>query len=80
MIDLAGIGFGLGVNTTLGFAANSNNTGGTLTVDDGKHVAALALLGQYEAAHFAMTSDGYGGTLIAMAPPVQQPSLSQPHA
>ena len=44
-IDLADIGYG--AKSTLGYLANSNNTGGTLTVNDGTHTATLALLGQY---------------------------------
>jgi hypothetical protein len=62
LLDLADIS--LGSNTTLGYVANSNNTGGTLTVSDGTHTANIALLGQYMAASFAMSTDGSGGTLI----------------
>src|SRR5262249_54927271 len=65
-LDLADIAFGS--NTTLGYAANSNNTGGTLTVSDGTHTANIALLGQYMAASFAMSADGFGGTLIHDTP------------
>lgn len=61
-IDLGDIAFGS--QTTLGYAANSNHTGGVLTVSDGSHVATLSLLGQYAAASFALSSDGYGGVLI----------------
>jgi hypothetical protein len=78
-LDLAAIGFG--ANTTLGYAANNSNTGGTLTVSDGTHTASIALLGQYMAASFATASDGHGGTLIS-DPPVAatQTLLAQPHA
>ena len=61
-IDLSNISFG--TNTTLGYSANSDNTGGTLTVSDGLHATSLALLGQYMASSFVMTSDGHGGTLL----------------
>lgn len=76
--DLADIAFGS--NTTLGYAANSNNTGGTLTVSNGAHTANLALLGQYMAASF-VKSAGFGGTLIHDDP--AQATLTQlthPHA
>jgi hypothetical protein len=42
-IDLPGIPFG--VHTTLGCSENSSDTGGTLTVKEGTHVAKIALLG-----------------------------------
>ena len=62
VLDLADLAFGS--NTTLGYAANSNNTGGTLTASDGTHTANIELLGQYMAASFVMSADGFGGTLI----------------
>ncbi len=65
-IDLADISFG--PTTTLGYSANFGNTGGTLTVDDqGFHSANLALLGNYTAGSFAVSSDGHGGTLVSDA-------------
>jgi hypothetical protein len=78
VLDLADLAFGS--NTTLGYAANSNNTGGTLTVSDGTHTANIALLGQYMAASFSMSADGFGGTLIHDVPSaaLTQP-LTQPH-
>jgi hypothetical protein len=51
-IDLPDIGFS--ANTTLGYAANTGNTGGVPTATDGIHVANLAVLDQYSAASFAM--------------------------
>jgi hypothetical protein len=77
-IDLTGISFG--GNTTLGYSANSDNTGGTLTVSDGSHAASVALLGQYMASSFVMASDGHGGTLITDPQSNQAPLLTQPHA
>ena len=77
VLDLADLTFGS--NTTLGYAANSNNTGGTLTVSDGTHTANIALLGQYMAASFVMSADGFGGTLIHELPPATQTDmLTQP--
>ena len=70
VLDLADLAFGS--NTTLGYAANSNNTGGTLTVSDGTHTANIALLGQYTAASFVTSADGFGGTLIHDPPPATQ--------
>jgi hypothetical protein len=61
VLDLGDLAFG---STTLGYAANSNNTGGTLTASDGAHTANIALLGQYMAASFVKSADGFGGTLI----------------
>ena len=60
--DLSGISFG--ASTTLGYAANGDNTGGTLTVGDGVHTASLALLGQYAAAGIATAADPGGGTIV----------------
>ena len=78
VLDLADLAFGS--NTTLGYAANSNNTGGTLTASDGTHTANIALLGQYTAASFVMSADGFGGTLIHdVAPATLTPTLTQPH-
>jgi hypothetical protein len=76
VLDLADLAFGS--NTTLGYAANGNNTGGTLTASDGTHTANIALLGQYAAASFVMSADGFGGTLIHEAPATLTPTLTQP--
>src|SRR5262249_27637158 len=76
VLDLADLAFGS--STTLGYAANSNNTGGTLTASDGTHTANIALVGQYVAASFVMSADGFGGTLIHdVAPATQMPTLTQ---
>ncbi|WP_441237400.1 beta strand repeat-containing protein [Bradyrhizobium sp. 930_D9_N1_4] len=77
-LDLGDIAFG--GNTSLAYAANAGNTGGTLTVTDGVHTAALQLLGQYSAADFALAADGNGGSIITN--PVDQPQaqLSISHA
>jgi VCBS repeat-containing protein len=77
-IDLVDISFG--PTTTLGYTANSGNTGGTLTVNDGFHSANLALLGNYTAANFAVSSDSHGGTLVSDAAVSSQMLLAQPAA
>ena len=78
-IDLPGISFG--AHTTLGYSENSSETGGTLTVKDGTHIAKIALLGNYMAASFVTAADGHGGTLVTeTALPDQQPMLARPHA
>ena len=74
-IDLPGIPFG--VHTTLGYSENRSNTGGTLSVKDGTHIAKLALLGNYMAGSFVTTADGHGGTLITEI--ASQPLLAAPH-
>jgi hypothetical protein len=76
LLDLADLAFGR--NTTLGYVANSNNTGGTLTVSDGTNTANLGLFGQYTAASFAMSTDGSGGTLIHDPPATVAQTLTQP--
>ncbi|MCP3401461.1 hypothetical protein [Bradyrhizobium sp. CCGB20] len=77
-LDLGDIAFG--ETTSLAYAANAGNTGGTLTITDGTHTASLQLLGQYNAADFALAADGHGGSLITN--PVDQPQaqLSISHA
>ena len=45
--DLSDLAFD--AQTTLAYAENSTDTGGTLTVTDGRHAAAIALLGNYMA-------------------------------
>jgi autotransporter passenger strand-loop-strand repeat protein len=77
-LDLGDIAFN--DTTSLAYAANAGNTGGTLTVSDGVHTASLQLLGQYSAADFALAADGNGGSVIT--DPVDQPQaqLSISHA
>ena len=79
-IDLADIGFG--ANSTVGYAANADHSGGTLSVGDGTHMASIALLGSYMASTFVAASDGHGGTLISEAAhaSTQMPVVTQPHA
>ncbi len=76
-IDLPDIAFG--AQTTLAYSPNATGAGGTLTVSDGRHTAAFALLGNYMAGSFVAATDGHGGTLITEAnPQQQQPLLTHP--
>jgi hypothetical protein len=79
-IDLPDIAFG--AQTTLAYTANGANTGGALTVTDGRHAAAIVLLGNYMAASFVTAADGHGRTPIIEAPQTanQLVPLTTPHA
>ena len=61
-IDLRDIVFNS--QTTIGYAASPDNTGGSLIVSGGGQTANLTLLGSYNAAQFTASSDGQGGTLV----------------
>jgi trimeric autotransporter adhesin len=61
-IDLTTIAFS--ASTTIGYAPNSGNTGGTITVSDGTHQALITVVGQFAAADFHTASDFSGGTLV----------------
>jgi len=56
-----------------------SNPGRTLTICNGAHSAAIALLGQYLAANFMLSGDSHGGIAI-IDPPLNQQLLTQPHA
>ena len=75
-IDLPDIAFG--AQTTLAYAKHVADTGGTLTVSDGRHAASVALLGSYIAGSFVIAADGHGGTLLTAAEQTQQPQLTHP--
>ena len=62
------------------YAQNAAGTGGTLTVSDGRHAAAIALLGNYIAGSFVLGADGHGGTLVSEASQTAQPLLTRPQA
>jgi len=68
-IDLPDIAFG--AQTTLAYAKHVADTGGTLTVSDGRHAASVALLGSYIAGSFVIAADGHGGTLLTAAEQTQ---------
>jgi hypothetical protein len=77
-IDLPNVAFG--AQTTLAYSENAAGTGGTLTVTDGRHAAAIALLGNYMAGSFVAVADGHGGTLVMEASQNAQPLLTHPRA
>ena len=77
-IDLVDINFASAQQPTY----SGTNSGGTLTVTDGTHMANIALLGQYMAS-FVKSADEFDGTLIQDAPPAtltqtQTQTLTQP--
>ncbi|HWX73341.1 MAG TPA: hypothetical protein VNY79_12635 [Xanthobacteraceae bacterium] len=47
-------------------------------MSDGRHAAAIALLGNYIAGSFVAMADGHGGTLVMEAQTGQQPLLTHP--
>jgi Ca2+-binding RTX toxin-like protein len=79
-IDFVDTGFG--ASSTPGSSGNAGNSGGTLPVGDGVHMANIALLGSYMASSFAAASGGQGGTLISEAAQASThtPIVTQPHA
>ena len=78
-IDLPNIAFG--AQTTLAHSRNGADTGGTLTVTDGRHAAAIALLGNCMAGSFVAAAGGHGGTLVTETLQAHQPPpLSHPRA
>jgi hypothetical protein len=78
-IDLPNIAFG--AQTTLAHSRNGADTGGTLMVTDGRHAAAIALLGNCMAGSFVAAAGGHGGTLVTETLQAHQPPpLSHPRA
>jgi hypothetical protein len=65
----------------MGYAANADHSGGTLSARDGMHMADIALLGSYMASSFVAASNGHGGTMISKAAQsaTQIPMVTQPH-
>jgi hypothetical protein len=76
-LDLSDIQFSEGM--TMVYLTDVGHSSGTLTVSDGSHTASLALLGQYTAADFALSSDGHGGTLITDPGVLAQTQLAALH-
>lgn len=74
-IDLRDIVFG--TQTTIGYAASPDTTGGGLIVSSAGETANLSLLGNYNASQFAVSSDGQGGTLVTLQQ-TSQTSLATP--
>jgi autotransporter passenger strand-loop-strand repeat protein len=66
-IDLMDITYN-SATTSLNFVEAGSNLSGTLTVNDGTHIATLTLLGQYVTGQFHMANDGAGGTLVTDPP------------
>ncbi len=61
--------------------ANSNQTGGTLLLADGRQSASIALLGHYMASSFARSGDSHGNSMVVAAA-AQNPRpalLTTPH-
>jgi autotransporter passenger strand-loop-strand repeat protein len=77
-IDLVNVAYN-SATTTLNFVEAPSNLSGTLTVNDGTHVAALTLLGQYVTGQFHMANDGHGGTLVTDPPVDSAGHLTSPH-
>jgi autotransporter passenger strand-loop-strand repeat protein len=65
--------------TPLNFQEAVSTLSGTLTVNDGTHVATLTLLGQYVTGQFHMAIDGNGGTLVTDPPVDSAGHLTSPH-
>ena len=61
-LDLLDFNFASG--PALNYIANTDGSGGTLTVTDGAHTANIALLGQFDLAGFQIGADHGSGTLI----------------
>jgi hypothetical protein len=60
---------------------HTDNSVGNILVNDGAHVANLALLANYTASSFVASSDGHGGTFVepSQVSCCQQTVLSHPH-
>ena len=62
-LDLRSIGFSGA--TSMAYAATA--AGGTLTVSDGTHIAALSMKAGVDPSHLHLMTDGFGGTAVAFA-------------
>ncbi|WP_210333757.1 Ig-like domain-containing protein, partial [Mesorhizobium sangaii] len=65
-VDLGDIWYGTGTSAV--YQANQDGSGGTLTVSDGTHDAALHLVGAYDAGSFTLADDGTGRTVVGYNP------------
>jgi autotransporter passenger strand-loop-strand repeat protein len=77
---LVSSGVVVSANLKSGGTENAAATGGALTVSDGRHTAAVALLGNYIAGSFVIAADGHGGTLVTEAQTGTAPLLTRPRA
>jgi hypothetical protein len=59
-LDLADVSYGAATTATF----LGNTAGGTLTVSDGSHTAAIDLTGNYLSSSWTLSSDGHGGTMV----------------
>src|SRR5205814_8683656 len=75
-IDFAAVAFGSSTSATY---TSTGIGSGTLSVTDGAHTAALALLGQYVTANFHLSDDGHGGTLVVDPPVSSGAGIATPH-
>ena len=73
-VDLVDINFAA---VTVAYSGTSSS--GTLTVQDGTHIAQLNLLGNYLAATFTSANDGHGGTLVTDPPVSSSTTLAPGH-
>jgi hypothetical protein len=62
LLDLADIAFAVG--TSASYIENQDGSGGTLMVTDGVHTADIALIGDYSADGFELSTDNILGTLV----------------
>ena len=62
-IDLGGFTYS-STGETRSWTEAAGGASGTLTVSDGRQVAALTLLGNYVTSNFTLSNDGSGGTFI----------------
>ena len=76
-IDFSAVAFNSG--TTSATYTSTGISAGTLSVTDGTHTAAIALLGQYVTANFKLSTDGHGGTLVTDPPVSSGAGLAAPH-
>ena|SRR6478752_3705187 len=77
-VDLPDMVFG--AHRTLAYSENGAGTGRMLAASDGRHAAAIALLGNYMAASFVAAPDGHGGTPVTGAQTEPPALLSHPRA
>jgi autotransporter passenger strand-loop-strand repeat protein len=76
VVDLADIAFGSS-GPTLGYS--NSGTSGTLTANDGTHVATLNLIGTYVVGDFKTANDGHGGTRLTDPPVSSGAGIVSPH-
>ena len=63
-LDLSNLAYG--PNMTVGYSGTA--AGGVLSIGNGSQAAHIALLGNYLASSFTLSSDGHGGTNVVDPP------------